>query len=90
MNSCVKVYAILQEGIYVVPRIQHKVKMGDTCDHSLLHMMIKDIPFSFHATPEKNKSSGLNMLFTIIIYLLIIYYFSVFVFFQRIKVVNVQ
>lgn len=65
-----KVYAILQEGIYVVPRIQHKVKMGDTCEHSLLHMMIKDIPSSFHATPVKNKSSGLNMLFTIIIYLL--------------------
>ena len=90
MKSCVKAYAVLQEGIYVIPRIQHKVKMGYTCDHSLLHMMIKDIPSSFHATPVKNKSSRLNMLFTIIIYLLIIYYISVFVFFQRIKVLNVQ
>ena len=64
---------MLQEGICVAPI---KTKTGCTCDHSVSHMT--DIPSSFHTTPVGKERSGLNMLFTIFIYLIIIYYINGF------------
>lgn len=81
---------MLQDGMSVVPIIQHKMKTDHACDRSASDTMGKGIPSSFHVAPVEKERSGLNVIHYL--YLLIHHLLNrcFFLSFQRIKVLNAE